>query len=131
MSEKARGNAAVGHDPNRRTRHLVTALQTLLGIVLVLTPLALWVAWSEAVLLLVLACNIAAITALVLCHWLINRGQVRSGRKQGDRRGPGALSDEFVAAVSNVAPWTYHNRITGDGDFKRNMARLRKMLKSS
>ncbi len=80
----------------------------------------------EQVLLLVLAGGIAATIVLTLIYRL-------SGDERGDVEGvsrsrPATLSDEFVAEVSSMAPWTYHNRLTGDSRFRAKMRRLRKLL---
>lgn len=96
-----------------------------LGIVLALTPLALWVAWSEQGWLLVLAIGAAAFIGLLICHWLSDDDRPASG---GSKRAN--VSDEFLAELSRMGPWTYHNRLTGHARFKKKMARLRKLLGS-
>ena len=98
----------------------------ILGLVLVLMPLALWVAWSEQVLLLVLAGGIAATVVLALIYRL-SRGE-HDDAEAASRNRPATLSDEFIAEVSGMAPWTYHNRLTGDSRFQAKMRRLRKLL---
>lgn len=120
--------------PNARTGFTVTLLHgatIVLGIVLVLTPLALWVAWSEQVLFVVVACGIVATIALLLCRWL---AESRRFADAGDfdrspPAGPPQVSDEFLAELSGMGPFTYHNRLTGDYKFRMKMARLRKLLK--
>ena len=103
--------------------HVATGV---LGLVLVLMPLALWVAWSERVLLLVLAGGIAVAIALALIYRL--SGDERDDAVPASRGRPAALSDAFIAEVSSMAPWTYHNRLTGDSRFQAKMRRLRKLL---
>ena len=95
-----------------------------LGIVLALTPLAFWVAWSEQDWLLVLAIGAAAFIGLLICHWLTEDDRPASSAKS-ERPD---ISDEFLAELSRMGPWTYHNRLTGHARFKNKMARLRKLL---
>ena len=98
----------------------------ILGLVLVFSPLALWVAWSEQVLLLVLSGGIAAIIALALIYRLSGDERDDAVAASGGR--PASLSDEFIAEVSSMAPWIYHNRLSGDSRFQAKMRRLRKLL---
>lgn len=101
-----------------------------LGLVLVLTPLALWVAWSAKVLFLVLATGVAAAVGLVVCRWFTDDDRLAAdgGSTRPQRTGPAPMSNEFLAELSGMAPWTYHNRLTGDARFTAKMARLRKLL---
>lgn len=123
-----------GCNPNKRTGISVAVLRAaiiILGIVLAMTPLALWVAWSEWAWLLVIAIGIAAMIGLLLCHWLIDddRHAGHSGSERSPRIGPTTASDEFLAELSSMGPWTYHNRLTGEYRFRSKMERLRKLLK--
>ena len=93
------------------------------GLILALTPPALWVAWTETGFVIVLA---AGATAGVL-YWLLagfrdplleDRGQARAPRETQ------SLTDEFLAQLSSLGPWTYHNRRLGDAAFRRKMESL-------
>ncbi len=134
MNEQPKVAPTNGCMPSKRASITVAVLRaatTILGIVLVLTPLALWVAWSKQALLLVMAIGIAAMIGLLLCRWLTddNRYAAHGGSERSPRIGPASLSDEFVAELSSMGPWTYHNRLTGDYRFRMKMERLRKLLK--
>ncbi|MCG8547252.1 MAG: hypothetical protein MJE12_23890 [Alphaproteobacteria bacterium] len=113
--------------PHRRSEISAAALRTVmivLGIVLALTPLAFWVAWSEQGWLFVLAIGAAAFIGLLICHWLTEDDRPATPAKS-DRA---AISEEFLAELSRMGPWTYHNRLTGHARFKNKMARLRTLL---
>ena len=113
--------------PHKRSEISAAALRTVmivLGIVLALTPIAFWVAWSEQGWLLVLAVGAAAFIGLLICHWLIEDDRPATQAKSERRR----VSDEFLAELSRMGPWTYHNRLTGHARFKAKMARLRQLL---
>lgn len=108
---------------NGMAEALRTVAMSVFGLILALTPLALWVAWTETGFILVLA---AGATAGVL-YWLLagfqdplleDRGQAR------DPRETQSLTDEFLAELSRLGPWTYHNRRLGDAAFRRKMESL-------
>jgi len=99
--------------PHRLTDH-ATAL---LGIVLAATPLALWVAWSPAVLFLVLAVAIACAGLLVLLNHL-------GGQSAPAATGRVELPEQFVAEVHQLFPLTYHHSHRPAARFRRAMRRL-------
>ena len=117
-------NACKPHKRLRVPAGALRAAMVFLGIVLALTPIAFWVAWSEQGWLLVLAIGAAAFIGLLVCHWLTEDDRPAASGKS-DRAG---VSDEFLAELSRMGPWTYHNRLTGHARFKKKMARLRKLL---
>ncbi len=93
------------------------------GLLLALTPPALWVAWTETGFIIVLA---TGATAGVL-YWLLAGFQDPLLGDRGQARDPGSrqsLSDEFLAELSSLGPWTYHNRRMGDAAFRRKMESL-------
>ena len=47
------------------------------------------------------------------------------GRHAGSGRTVSGLDDEFLAKLSNMGPFVYHNRLSGDAGFRRKMARLK------
>jgi len=116
----------IGPRPRRTT--LLHAATTLLGLVMVLTPLALWVAWSETMLLAVAAVGAVATLALLLVRRLTDRdGGTADGAARRHARPP-EVPDAFLKELSGMGPFTYHNRLTGDRKFRLKMARLRKLL---
>ncbi len=93
------------------------------GLILALTPLALWVAWTDAGFVIVLA---AGATAGVL-YWLLAGFRDPLLEDRGPARDPGtrqALSVEFLTELSRLGPWTYHHRRMGDAAFRRKMESL-------
>ena len=109
MNEELKVAPIDGCNSNKRASITVDAQHAaaaILGIVLVLTPLALWVAWSEQALLLVMASGIAAMIGLLLCHWLTddNRYAAHSGSERSPQVGPTTVSDEFLAELSSMGP---------------------------
>jgi len=94
---------------------------TLFGIVLALTPLALWVAWSIPVMLLVIASGIVATIALLLCL-------PSTHTERSSPTGRPTLSDEFLSELSSMGPFIYHHQPTGGHWFRMKMERLRKLL---
>ena len=101
---------------------VLRGFMVVLGLVLAATPLALWVAWSTAGWLLVLALGAVALIGLLLCHWLSDDDHDAPATERPK------LSDVFLAERSRMGPWTYHNRLWGHARFKAKMARLRKLL---
>ena len=101
------GTATVG----ARTK-LVEGLTTFgvnfFGMALMITPLALWVAWTETVLYIVLAAGFISASA--------TRGLAET------------VPDDFVAELHDLFPLTYHHRRLGDPAFQRKMDRLKRLL---
>ncbi len=96
---------------------------TVFGLILALTPPALWVAWTGTGFIIVLA---AGATAGVL-YCVLAGYQDPLVEDRGPARDPGtrqSLSDEFLAELSSLGPWTYHNRRFGDAAFRRKMESL-------
>jgi uncharacterized membrane protein len=102
---------------------------TVFGLVLLVTPLALWIAWTDTVLVVVLA--IGAVAG-VLCSLLAgdrDAGATDRGEVAGPERAP-VVSDRFLAEMTGIGPWIYHNRISADPGFRRKMDRLRLLLQN-
>jgi len=96
------------------------------GLVLMATPLLLWVAWSIPVMMAVLA---AGAVAAVLCCLLAAAGDADGPDRlfiagQAWRRRP---SDEFLAERADPGPWIHHNRPSATSAFRRGMDRLRRL----
>jgi hypothetical protein len=98
---------------------------TLLGLVLALVPLALWVAWSEIVLLMVVV--IGAASAILL-------GILSDYRRLADDEPAGratreTLPEDFAAEVHRIFPLTYHHSRKPSARFRETMEKLRQMMK--
>ncbi len=93
------------------------------GLIMALTPPALWVARTETGFVIVLA---AGATSGVL-YWLLAGFQDPLLEDRRPARDPGtrqALSVEFLTELSRLGPWTYHHRRMGDAAFRRKMESL-------
>ncbi|MCG8689566.1 MAG: hypothetical protein MI806_00010 [Minwuiales bacterium] len=101
-----------------------------MGLYLALTPLALWVAWSKQALLQIAGGAIAAAVLFLLCRWSADEDALTDNTEpeRPSRLEPLHVSDAFLAELSNMGPWIYHNRLTADLGFARKMARLRELL---
>jgi hypothetical protein len=79
---------------------LVIAVTSALAMVVLATPLALWVSWTEEM-------------------W---RGGPRS-------RTISALDDRVTAELSNLNPMIYHNRLSAEGTLRNTLERVKRTLK--
>ena len=102
---------------------LITLTLVLLGLVLMATPLALWVAWTDTVLLLVLAAGITA--GALYCVLVYLEKPVGDGARSLRTR---LLSDEAVADLQDLHPFIHHHQPSGGPKFLSAMRRLRKRL---
>jgi hypothetical protein len=104
---------------------------TAAGLIMVATPLALWLAWSQATFVLVLGAG-AAFGLL----FFVLYPDTRATTNQEQRKDPNSktmenLDDKFLSELSDMGPFIYHhNRLSGDSRFRRKMARLKKHLVS-
>jgi hypothetical protein len=101
-------------------QRLVGIAETALGVVLAVTPVALWVAWTPDLLLGVMAAALAAAIALAALN-------LRWGAT-GDVPERPALPDEFVEQVHRLFPLTYHHSTAGPARFREAMARLSNLI---
>jgi hypothetical protein len=108
----------------RRLRAWGTAL---LGIVLSLVPLALWVAWTETMLAIVVAVGVVSAILIVL---LADSGSEDAGSRQPRERplGQTILPDESVREIHRIFPLTYHHSMNERARFRRAMDRVRLLL---
>ena len=101
---------------------------TVLGIVLSLIPPALWVAWTETVLLVVAAVGVVSAALLVV---------LANSQPEGDEglsapHGAGArtnLSKESIAEIHRIFPLTYHHSLIEKARFRQTMEKVRQLLK--
>jgi len=109
------------------TNSLVTLGLLFLGLILMATPLALWVAWSDTVLLVVLA---TGVTASVLYCVLVRfeRPAVPGQNESTDPARVGRLSGKFIEELQGLHPFVHHHRPSGGPKFREAMNRLKKLL---
>jgi hypothetical protein len=109
---------------------LRNAALTAAGLIMAAIPLALWVAWDQATLVLGLAAS-AALGLLSFVLYADTRATNQEQRKDSNSRTMEHLDDEFLSELSDMGPFVYHNRLSADSRFRRKMARLKKKLVSS
>jgi len=98
------------------------ASEVALGIVLAVVPLALWVAWSPAVFLIVVFSG-GTCAALLIALW------GRSESEHGDAvESRAVVSDQFVEEMHRLFPLTYHHSRKGKLRFRRTMEKLRRLV---
>lgn len=100
---------------------------TLLGIVLALIPPALWVAWTETGLLVVVAVGVACAAALVVLA--DSQPQVVEDRHHhDDLKTRKTLSDASIVEIHRIFPLTYHHSLVEKARFRQTMDKIRRML---
>jgi hypothetical protein len=116
-------------EPKKRLEALRNAALTAAGLIMAAIPLALWVAWSEATLVLGLAAS-AALALLFFALYADPRATNQEQRQDPNFRSMEHLDEEFLSELSGMGPFVYHNRLSADSRFRRKMARLKKKLAS-
>ncbi|MEW6687971.1 MAG: hypothetical protein AB1452_02660 [Pseudomonadota bacterium] len=101
------------------------SVAVLLGVVLAATPLALWIAWTPAVLAVVVAAALASASLLVLLHELAP--PQAGGQPQVERPG---LPEEFVEEIHRLFPLTYHHSGAPAARYRRAMDKLSRMIRA-
>ena len=106
---------------------LITRGLIFLGLVLMVTPLALWVAWTETIFLAVLA---TGATALVLYGVLdrFERPTNPARSESSDHVRAVILPDEIIVELQDLHPFIHHHRPSGGTKFHKAMSRLKKHL---
>ncbi len=106
---------------------LITLGLVLLGLVLVVTPLALWVAWTETIFLVVL---VTGATATALCGVLVRfeRPANPAQSEPSDYVRPVILPNKYILELQNLHPFIHHHRPSGGPKFRTAMYRLKKHL---
>lgn len=109
------------------TGSLVTLGLLLLGLVLMATPLALWVAWTDTLLLVVLA---AGVTASVLYCVLVRfeRPAVPGQSDSADSARIAQLPGKLIEELQALHPFVHHHRPSGGPKFRAAMNRLKRLL---
>ena len=103
------------------------ACETVLGIVLAATPVALWVAWSPALLIYVLLIAVACSALLVLLSDRLPRSKERacSARRWRDKD---EVPAEIIAEVHRLCPMIYHHSGRNNPRFRQAMARMSRWI---
>ncbi len=104
---------------------LITLGLTLIGIVMVLTPLALWVAWTETIFLVVL---VTSATAAALYGVLARFEKPPAQGEPSDYVRPANLPDKFILELQRLHPFIHHHRPSGGPKFLTAMYHFKKHL---
>jgi hypothetical protein len=97
---------------------------TVLGIILSLVPPGLWFAWTETMLLVVVAIGIVSAAALVV---LADSGSEGAESPSVAKRR--ILADRSIAEIHRIFPLTYHHSLVEKTRFRQAMERVRRLLK--
>lgn len=89
------------------------------GIVLAVTPVLLWVAWTPEILIGVMLVAVLCAALLVL---LTEPAPRRGGNDQR------TLPAEFIEEVQQLFPLTYHHSLRETRRFRRTMERLSRLI---
>jgi hypothetical protein len=119
----------MSHDLVHLVGSLRSAAATILGVTLAVVPLALWVAWTETILLAVVAIGAASAVLLVV---LAERDAAIADRSPSAHH-PDArptIADEAVAEIHRVFPLTYHHSLKPRARFLRAMEQLARRMKA-
>jgi hypothetical protein len=120
----------MSHDLVRLLGSLRSAAATILGVTLAVVPLALWVAWTETILLAVVA--IGATSAVLFVVLAERDAAIADGSRSAQH--PDArptITDEAVAELHRVFPLTYHHSLKPRARFLRAMEQLARRMKAS
>ena len=113
----------------RSANNLMTAGLLLLGLVLMVTPLALWVAWTDAIFLVVLATG--AMAGVLYCVLVRFERPADANQSEASEDVPaGNLPGTMIEDLQRLHPFIHHHRPTGGPKFRRAMTRLKKHLYS-
>ncbi len=100
------------------------------GIVLAVTPLALWIAWSTMAFLLIIVIGIISLVGFLLCHWLSDE-ELKIAEEIIEHppwTGAPPVGDAVLSVLSGLGPFIYHNRLSAEYRFALKMAQLQKLL---
>ncbi len=106
---------------------LITLGLRLIGLVLMVTPLALWVAWTETIFLVVL---VTGATAAALYGVLVSfeRPANPAQSEPSDYVRPVIFPDKIILELQRLHPFIHHHRPTGGPKFHTAMYNLKKYL---
>lgn len=101
---------------------------TMLGIVLSLIPPALWFAWTETGLLVVVAVGVvsAALLALLADSGASGAEDRQAAQRIATRK---SVSDASIVEIHRIFPLTYHHSLIEKARFHQAMEKVRHLLK--
>jgi len=109
-------------------RPLRAAVETVLGIVLALVPLALWIAWSPALLFAVIVTGgVCAALLIALWHW--QDESLEAARDLDEDPAHAEVPDAFVEELHRLFPLVFHHSRQEKQRFRRTMETLRRLMR--
>jgi hypothetical protein len=105
----------------------LTGAESGLGIVLAVTPITLWVAWTPSILMVAVAVAVISASLLVLLNRRRGSASPEAARHTDDSQP--VLPDGFVEEIHQIFPLTYHHSRSGPARFRRAMDRLGRPLR--
>jgi hypothetical protein len=105
---------------------LITAGLILLGLILMATPLALWVAWSETVFFIVLLNG--GVAAVLYCFLVEYERPPDPPRPGPPYHRVEAWTDGIIARIQRLHPFVHHNRLSATAKFQAAMEEMKRFL---
>ena len=109
------------------TDSLITLGLRLLGLVMMVTPLALWVAWTGTIFLAVLA-TFATAAVLYGVLFRFERPANPAQSEPSDDVRAVILPDKIIVELQKLHPFIHHHRPSGGSKFHTAMHHLKKHL---
>ena len=109
----------------RRIGHARTLTASVLGMIVVATPLAMWVAWTGWMFVGALFVGVAA--AALHCA-LDQVGVSTAGEPHRSPETVSPLDDGIVAELSNLQPFVYHNRLSAERRLQSTLDKIKERL---
>ncbi len=104
---------------------LITRGLMLLGFAMMLTPLALWVAWTETIFIVVL---VTGAMAAALYSFLARFERPPAQSEPSDYVRPVILLDKSILDLQRLHPFIHHHRPSGGPKFHTAMYHIKKHL---
>ena len=109
-------------DASEITIRIRNTVLTALGLVMMLSLPAIWVAWTPNMLLGIVATSMAAGVFYCLLYREEPLGEIGD---RADRSAITHLTDEAVNDLSGLGPLVFHHRKAGDPEFQRKIDELK------
>ena len=116
-------------EPSSVADRLSAIGMTGLGLILAVTPVALWVAWTETLFLAILAVALLSAALLVLLAHFTQPEAGHPRTRDGGEEAAVVLPDDFVSEVHRIFPLTYHHSLAGRARFRRAMEKLLRLAR--
>jgi len=107
--------------------NLATLGLIFLGLVLMVTPLALWVAWTESLFLAVLATGVTAGVLYCLLVGFEKPADPARSETSDDLR-LGDVPDRYIEELQGLHPFIHHHRASGGPKLRRAMDHMKRYL---